>query len=138
MHPLASGGKSSEYDPMRQAHSTKWKASVQPRKQRKYVHNLCYHGQSSQLSVHLSPELREKHKMRALRVRKGDKVRVLRGTHKGKEGTVDHVDVRNARLNVSKVEHPKREGGAAPYPLRPSNCMITQLVDDKRRLEVKK
>ncbi|RME31733.1 50S ribosomal protein L24 [Candidatus Woesearchaeota archaeon] len=122
---------------MKQAHSTKWKASVQPRKQRKYLHNLPYHRQGSQLSVHLSPALREKHKTRALRVRKGDKVRVLRGTHRGKEGIVDHVDVRNARIHVSKVEHAKREGGTAPYPLRPSNCMLIQLVEDKRRFAKK-
>ncbi len=122
---------------MKQVHSTKWKSSVQPRKQRKYVHNLPYHLLSSQLMVHLSRELREKHGVRSLRVRVGDKVRILRGTHKGKEGVVEHVDVRNARIHVSKIAHAKREGGSSPYPLRPSNCMLVQLVDDKRRFAAK-
>jgi large subunit ribosomal protein L24 len=120
---------------MKTTHSTKWKASVQPRKQRKYLHKLPYHLKAAQLSIHLSTELREKHGMRALRVRTGDKVRVLRGTHKGKEGKVERVDVRRARIYVTKVETTKLQGGSAKYPLQPSNCLLLELVSDKRRFK---
>lgn len=123
---------------MRQAHSTEWKASTQPRKQRKYVYNAPYHIAGNFLNCHLDKPLREKHGVRSVRVRKGDKVRVLRGTHKGKEGAVEHVDTRNGRIHVSKIEHAKREGGSAKYPLRPSNCLIIELTTDKRRFEEKK
>jgi large subunit ribosomal protein L24 len=120
---------------MKTTHSTKWKASVQPRKQRKYLHKLPYHLKAAQLSIHLSTELREKHGMRALRVRTGDKVRVLRGTHKGKEGKVERVDVGRARIYVTKVETTKLQGGSAKYPLQPSNCLLLELVSDKRRFK---
>jgi len=122
---------------MRTAHSTKWKGSVQPRKQRKYIHNAPLHLKGKQLHAHLSKPLREKHGVRALRVRVGDRVKVLRGTFKGKEGKVERVDVTNGRIHVAKVELPKKQGGAAKYPLRPSNCMLVELVSDKRRLPTK-
>lgn len=120
---------------MRQAHSTKWKGSIQPRKQRKYLHNAPLHLKGDQLHIHLSKELRQKHGVRALRVRAGDTVKVLRGTHKGKEGKVESVDVRNARIHVAKVETQKLQGGSAKYPLRPSNCLLVALAADKRRLK---
>lgn len=120
---------------MKQVHSTKWKASTQPRKQRKYVYNLPDHLRGEQLNVHLSKPLHEKHGIRALRVRKGDKVKVLRGTHKGKEGKVERVDVDNYRVIVEKIETKKLQGGAAPYPLRPSNLLIIDLTSEKRRFK---
>ena len=118
---------------MKAAHSTSWKSSTQPRKQRKYVYNAPYHALGKLLSCHLSKELREKHGARAVRVRKGDRVRVLRGTHKGKEGAVELVDPQAGRIHVAKVDHPRRDGGTAKYPLRPSNCMIVGLASEKRR-----
>ncbi len=122
---------------MKQTHSTKWKGSTQPRKQRKYVHNLPDHLLGSQLKSHLSKQLREKHGVRALRVRVGDKVKVLRGSHKGKEGKVERVDTRNARLIVAKIESAKKQGGSAPYPQRPGNCLLIELTDEKRRFKRK-
>lgn len=119
---------------MNSKHSTKWKRSIQPRKQRKYVYNAPLHLKGKLLHVHLSKELRAKHGVRALRVRSGDTVKVLRGTHKGKEGKVERVDVKRLRIIVSKVESEKLQGGAAKYPLQPSNCMITDLARDRRRL----
>ncbi|MBR9692386.1 50S ribosomal protein L24, partial [Candidatus Woesearchaeota archaeon] len=120
---------------MKQVHSTKWKSSTQPRKQRKYVHNLPDHLIGTQLQVHLSKPLREKHGVRATRVRVGDKVKVLRGTHKGKEGKVERVDTMNRRVIVAKIEVDKKQGGSAPYPLQPSNLTIIEATSDKRRFK---
>jgi len=120
---------------MKNMFSTIWKSSTQPRKQRKYRFNLPMHTRRKLLTVHLSKALREKHGTRALAVRAGDKVRVLRGTHKGKEGKVKSTDLKKLKVIVEKVEHPKREGGAAPYPLSPSNLMITELTAEKRRFK---
>ncbi len=120
---------------MRQAHSTKWRSSVQPRKQRKYLHNAPLHLKGAMLGVHLSKELRQRHGVRAVRVRTGDKVRVLRGTHKGKESKVERIDLVRGRLILSKVETKKLQGGTAKYPIRPSNCMIIELAAEKRRFK---
>ena len=88
---------------MKQVHSTKWKGSTQPRKQRKYLHNLPDHLVSTQLHVHLNKPLREKHGIRAIRVRAGDKVKVVRGTHKGKEGKA------NASNHEASTSWPKEQ-----------------------------
>ena len=120
---------------MKKVFSTMWKASTQRRKQRKYLYNLPLHTKRKQLSVHLSKPLREKHGVRAVPVRVDDKVRVLRGSHKGKEGKVKSINLKNLKITVEKIEHPKREGGASPYPLSPSNLMITELKSEKRRFK---
>lgn len=122
---------------MKQTFSTNWKRSVQPRKQRKYLHNLPDHLTGSQLRVHLSPALRAKHGQRAVRVRVGDKVRVLRGTFRGKEGKVERVDTKRRRVQVAKIVLQKKEGGTAPYPLQPSNLLLIELADEKRRFKRK-
>jgi len=122
---------------MKQKHSTAWKSSIQPRKQRKYVYNAPLHLKGQLLHCHLSKDLRAEHGVRALRVRTGDTVKVLRGTHKGKEGKVESVDLRKARITVAKIENEKLQGGVAKYPLRPSNCMIVALTKEKRRFPEK-
>ena len=86
------------------------------------------------MHAHLDKPLREKHKTRAVRVRKGDKVKVLRGTFKGKTGKVERVDVRYEKIFITGIEVPKRDGSKSLFPLRPSNIMITELnLDDKKR-----
>lgn len=120
---------------MKTKFSTTWKSSIQPRKQRKYMFNIPMHSRVKLLSVHLSKPLREKLKTRSTNARVGDKVRVLRGTHKGKEGVIERVDTKNYKVYVAKVEHVKREGGAAPYPLSPSNLLLIELHKDKRRFD---
>ncbi len=120
---------------MKKRYSTKWKSSSQPRKQRKYRYNTPLHTKGKFLGAHLIRELREKHKTRSVRVREGDKVRVLRGNWKGHEGKVERVDVARSKVYVTKVEIIKKDGATkVPYPLNASNLIITELVHDKRRV----
>ena len=85
----------------------------------------------------LSKELREKHGKRNVSIKKGDKVKVMRGQFKGKTGEVSRVDFKNIKIIVDKVESLKRDGTKIPYPLSPSNLMITDLkLDDKKRKKV--
>ena len=117
-----------------------WKRSVQPRKQRAFVRNAPDHIRNKLLCAHLSKELKEKHKIRSIRVRKGDKVKVMIGQFKNKIGKVDRVSTKRQRLFITGVEQTKMDGTKALYPVHPSNVMITELdLSDKRRLsEVKK
>ena len=78
---------------MKSAFATTWKSSVQPRKQRKYQYNAPAHIKGKFLAAHLSKELKEKYGTRSIRVRVGDRVKVVRGTEKGKEGKVENADV---------------------------------------------
>ena len=119
---------------MRKAFSTDWKRSTQARKQRKYRHNAPLHTKSHFLHASLSRDLRERHKRRSLRVRKGDEVELMRGTFKGKKGEVDSVDTERYKLFVRGIEILKRDGSKRPYPVAVSNVRITKLIQDKRRL----
>ncbi len=114
--------------------SPTWISSKKPTKQRKYVKNAPLHVRSALLCSHLSKELAKKHNTRSLRVRKGDKVTVMRGQHKGKSGTVDWVDTERARIYITGVDVPKRDGSKALYPIHPSKLMIKEIATDKRRL----
>jgi len=115
--------------------SITWKSSKQPRKQRKYVREAPLHRKSKLLGSHLSKELKTKHKMRSLRLVKGDKVKVMRGTFKGKTGKVERIDVNKSRAYITGVEFIKRDGSKASYPIRTSNLLIQDLnLSDKKRL----
>ncbi|TNV72962.1 hypothetical protein FGO68_gene1438 [Halteria grandinella] len=77
------------------------------------------------MSSHLSKDLRTKYEVRSIPVRKGDTVKIMRGTNKGREGKVQAV----YRKKWAQI------------PIHPSNCVITTLKIDKDRkaiLEKKK
>lgn len=114
--------------------STTFSGSVKPSKQRMYVRNAPLHIRSTLLGSHLSKDLRQKLKKRSLRVRKGDKVKVLRGQHKGKTGTVERVDTKRMKIFITGVEFSKKDGSKAMYPVHPSKLLIQELHADKRRL----
>jgi large subunit ribosomal protein L24 len=119
---------------MKSTFSISWKSSKQPRKQRKYVFNAPHHIKKKLVSTNLSKELREKHNKRNVPIRKGDKVKILRGQFKGKTGEITKVDLKNLKVNIEKIELLKKDGNRVAYPIRPSNLMIIELkLDDKKR-----
>src|SRR3989304_4159754 len=120
--------------------SKHWKASKKPKKQRKHLFNAPLHLRSSLASSKLSEELSKKYGMRNISIRKGDKVKIMRGQFRNKIGKVSRVDLKKMKIFVDGVEQNKIEGGKAPYPLHPSNVMITELEtgDKKRFKHVKK
>ena len=114
-----------------------WKTSKKPRKQRKYVFNLPLHIRKNLLSSLLSKELREKYKRRNIPIRVDDKVKILRGQFKKKTGKITKVDFKKLRVHIEGIENVKKDGSKAPYPLRPSNLMITDLnLDDRKRKKI--
>jgi len=122
---------------MKTRHSTAWVASKQPRKQRKYRYNAPLHIKGTFMTVHLAKNLRDKYGIRSLRVRTGDKVRVMRGQYAKQEGKVESIDLRATKVFVQKVSFLKKDGATrVAYPLSPSNLMIVEFdTTDKRRAE---
>ena len=118
--------------------SPKWKSSKNPKKQRKYRYNAPLHIRRKFLSVHLSKELREKYKKRSIPVRKGDEVIVLRGKYKKRSGKVSKVDLIHQRVYVEGITRKKVAGTEKPVSFTPSNLMITNLQDDKKRFKKSK
>ena len=116
--------------------SSSWKASRQPRKQRKYRFNAPKHIAGKFMNATLSKELRKKYDVRSVRIRKGDTIRVMRGQFRKKQGKVDRVDINNTKVYVDKLEIYKKDGSKALYPVDPSNLMIIELnAEDKRRMK---
>ena len=119
---------------MKTKFSKPWKSSKQPRKQRKYRYNAPLHIKNTFMAAHLSKELKEKHKKRNVGIRKGDKVKILRGQFKGKEGKVDRIDLKKTKVYITGIEVMKKDGTKALYPIHPSNLLILELnIDDKKR-----
>jgi large subunit ribosomal protein L24 len=85
-------------------------------------------------STALSEELREKHKRRAVRLRVGDSVKIVKGEFKGIEGKVTKVNAQRGTVTVEGVTREKIAGGTAQVPVRASNLVIANLnVEDKLR-----
>jgi large subunit ribosomal protein L24 len=120
---------------MKKDYIKSWISSKQPRKQRKYRHNAPLHVQNNFLNSNLSKDLRKKHDCRSLRVRKGDKVKVMRGQHKGKTGKVDRVSVNFIKVYVTGIDIIRKDGTKSLIALEPSKLQIIELdSSDKRRL----
>jgi len=122
---------------MKQQWSPEWKASVQPRKQRKYRHNAPLHVRRHFMSANLAAPLRESYGKRSMVVRKGDEVMVMRGGNSGTKGAVERVDMKREKVYIEGVKMTKVDGSAVPKPVHPSNLMITKLkLEDKKRQQV--
>ena len=120
---------------MKKKFSTIWKASKQPRKQRKYAANAPLHLKKKFVSVNLSKDLREKHGKRNIPVRKGDVVKVMRGKFKKKQGKVTEVKLKISKVVVEGIQIKKTDGSKVNVKMQPSNLQIVTLnLDDKKRI----
>ncbi len=116
--------------------SKHWISSTKAKKQRKYRANAPLHIKKKFLGAHLSKDLRTKQKARAMVVRKGDTVKVMRGQFKGRTGKVERIFTQLEKVYIAGVETKKLDGSKSFYPVNPSNLMIIELVStDKRRLK---
>ena len=114
--------------------SASWKSSKKPRKQRKYRFRAHLHTKRKFVHSHLSKDLRKKYSKRSIGLRKGDKVRIMRGQFKKHEGRIERVELKSSRVFVNGIESTKKDGTKKLLPLQPSSLMITELnLDDKLR-----
>ena len=121
---------------MKKIFSTKWKGSKQPRKQRKYLAKAPLHLKRKLLSVNLSKGLKAIHNKRNIPARKGDKVKIMRGKFRGKEGKIIKILIKTSKIYIENIQKTKQDGSKIDLPLRPSNLQIIELnKEDKRRLK---
>ena len=114
--------------------SNEWKSSKNPKKQRKYRFMAPLHTRQKFMSAHLSKDLRGRYSKRSVGLRKGDKVKVMRGKFKKHEGKIEKIELKKARVFVSGVEIAKKDGTKKLLALHPSNLVLTELnLDDKLR-----
>ncbi|MEM4366629.1 MAG: 50S ribosomal protein L24 [Candidatus Anstonellales archaeon] len=90
-------------------------------------------------SSHISKALRKKlgARKRSISVRKGDRVKVMRGEYKGKEGTVAKVNSKAGKVYIEGITVKNARGKEVLVPFDASNLLLTELVmsdERKRRL----
>jgi len=121
---------------MKKKFSTKWKASKQPRKQRKFIANAPLHLKRKMLSSNLSKLLRDKHKIRNIELRKGDKVKIMKGKFKKKQGKIIELKTKLLKVYIEGIQIKKTDGSKVNVPLQASNLQIIELnLDDKKRFK---
>ncbi|EEH48947.1 ribosomal protein L24 [Paracoccidioides brasiliensis Pb03] len=85
------------------------------------------------MSAPLSKELREKHNVRSIPIRKDDEVTIIRGSNKGREGKITSVYRLKYVVHVERVTRDKSNGQSVPIGIHPSKVVITKLKIDKDR-----
>ena len=119
-------------------YSNKWKSSIKPKKQRKYLANAPLHTKRKIMSANLSKELRKEINKRNIPVRKGDKVKIMRGIFRGKIAKVEKVLRRDYKLLLEGIMKEKKDGSKVKFPLHYSNVQILELdLADKKRITKK-
>lgn len=123
---------------MKKEFSSKWIGSSQPRKQRKYVAKAPLHIKRKLLSVNLSKDLRKKYGIRNVVLRKDDKVKIMRGKYKGKEGKITEILIKQLKVYIENIQTKKQDGSKVNVPLKASNLQIIELnTEDKKRFKQK-
>lgn len=113
------------------------KPVTKPTKQRKMLYQAPDHIRYRLFAAPLSPELRASHGVKALPVRSGDSVRIMRGDQKGFEGKIARIDRKKYRIYVEGLTREKVDGTTIFVPMHPSKVMITRLnLDDKWRKKI--
>ncbi|MGC8609740.1 MAG: 50S ribosomal protein L24 [Thermoplasmata archaeon] len=109
---------------------------MDPSKMRKKLYNASHHVRHKLLNAHVSDQIRERYGIRSFPVRKGDVVRVMRGTYKGMEGKVSKVDMKKIRIAIEGILRGKTDKKQIPVWIHPSKVEITKLdLSDKKRRE---
>jgi large subunit ribosomal protein L24 len=113
--------------------------STQPRRQRRALFDADTFERRRRMSVPLSRELRTRYGRRSLPVRKGDTVRILSGSYKGREERVAKIDRRSYAMTLDNVTGKTADAKMKPLPIRPSHLVLTRLnlADPWRRRVLK-
>lgn len=103
--------------------------------ERKIFYSEKLHERKNRLHVHLSKDLRAKTttKKRAIQVRKNDRVRVMRGSHAGKEAKVSRVSVIGMKVFLEGMTVKNQRGKEILVPFQPSNLLLISLDSSKER-----
>eukprot|EP01064_Diplonema_japonicum_P037817 TRINITY_DN898_c0_g1_i2.p1 TRINITY_DN898_c0_g1~~TRINITY_DN898_c0_g1_i2.p1 ORF type:complete len:135 (+),score=48.88 TRINITY_DN898_c0_g1_i2:110-514(+) len=114
--------------------------TISRRKQRKAHFTAPSHVRRVIMSATLSKELRTKHNVRAVPLRKDDEVKIVRGSQKGRDGKVIACYRKKWAIHVDKITREKVNGASVQIPIHPSNVQIIKLKldNDRKKLLARK
>jgi large subunit ribosomal protein L24 len=104
--------------------------SKKARRQRKELHTDPWHKRRKRMSAHLSAKYigdEKKAYPRAVPIRKGDTVRVLRGGDKGFEGKIASTNTKKMTVTIERLTRDKQDGTQIGKKIHPSNLEIIKL-----------
>jgi large subunit ribosomal protein L24 len=120
---------------MKKKFSKHWKSSKLPRKQRKFLAKAPLHIKRKMICSGLSKELKIKYKKRSIPLRKGDKIIIIRGKFKKKEGKISEINTKKTKVYVEGIQIKKQDGSKVSVPFKASNLKIIELnLEDKKRI----
>jgi large subunit ribosomal protein L24 len=104
-------------------------ASTKAKKQRKARAEAPIHKKKRMVSAHLDSALMSEYNVRSIPVRKGDTVKLLRGSEdfKTSEAKVASVDLKECKIIIENITIPKADGTQKPKPVDPSDVLLTKL-----------
>lgn len=85
------------------------------------------------MSANLSKELRTRHSVRSMPIRKDDEVMITRGLYKTREGKVTAVYRKKWVVHVERISREKANGATVPVGIPASALCITKLKMDNDR-----
>lgn len=98
-----------------------------PRRQRRAGYNATTFERRLRMTVPLSRELRARFHRRSVPVRKGDTVRVMKGSYVGREERVQKVDRRGYTVTLDNVTLKTGEEKLKPLPIRTNHLLLVRL-----------
>ncbi len=104
----------------------------QPRKKRKHMYNASLHEKAKLINARVSDALQTQLKKKTMRVKKGYKVKVLRGKFKKTEGKVVSVDYKKSRVFIDSAKSKSARGKEKSVGIHPSNLLIIDNSSDKK------
>jgi len=111
---------------------------MKPDTERKKYYTEKLHRRKKRMHVHLSKTLRGKlkSKRRAIGLRSGDQVRVMRGPSKGKEAKVSRVSTQKRKVYLEGVTTRTARAREVPIPLEPSNLLLIGIEPTPERKKI--
>jgi ribosomal protein uL24 len=106
--------------------------------ERRRYHKEKLHRRKKRLRIHLSKELRSKLKVsrRAMLVRVGDTVRIMRGPRKGREAMVSNVSTVKRKVYLEGLTVRNARGKEMTVSLEPSNLMLISIESTPERKKI--
>lgn len=106
--------------------------------QRKFRYGAPLHLRQHFVRMHVDKALRAKLgiKRSSIRAAKGDTVKVMAGSNKGKSGKIASIDLKSGKVYLDTVSRKNARGKEYKIPISPSNLYLTELdTSYKGRLE---
>ncbi len=110
-----------------------------PRRQRRAVFEATTAERRHRMTVPLSRELRKRFHRRSVPLRKGDTVRVMKGSYIGREERVQKISRRDYSVTLDNVTLKSGEEKLKPLPIRTNHLLLVRLnlADEWRRETLK-